>query len=92
MAQATMTKKIHFTLQKKAKVVGKIKDESGGKPIAEFVRLREKIYSLLIPNEPDKLRCKGVKKSYIKQNLWHSRTLYITQPLAYVLLNYVCSP
>jgi hypothetical protein len=43
-----------------AKVVGKIKDECGGKPIAEFVGLRAKMYSLLIPGEPDKLTCKGV--------------------------------
>jgi hypothetical protein len=60
---------------KNAKVVGKMKDECGGKPIAEFVGLRAKMYSLLIPNEPDKLRCKGVKKSYIKQNLRHSTFL-----------------
>jgi hypothetical protein len=56
---------------KNAKVVGKMKNECGGKPIAEFVGLRAKMYSLLIPIGPDKLRCKGVKKSYIKQNLRH---------------------
>jgi hypothetical protein len=60
---------------KNAKVVGKMKDECGGKPIAEFVGLRVKMYSLLISNEPDKLRGKGVKKSYIKQNLLHSTFL-----------------
>jgi hypothetical protein len=58
-----------------AKVVGKMKDECGGKPIAEFVGLRAKMYSLLIPGEPDKLTCKGVKKSYVAKNLRHSTFL-----------------
>jgi hypothetical protein len=58
-----------------AKVVGKMKDECGGKPIAEFVGLRAKMYSLSIPGEPDKLTCKGVKKSYVAKNLRHSTFL-----------------
>ena len=62
---------------KNAKVVGKMKDECGGKPIAQFVGLRAKMYSLLIPGEADKLTCKGVKKSYIKQHLRHSSFLQI---------------
>ena len=58
-----------------AKVVGKMKDECGGKPIAEFVGLRAKMYSILIPGKHDKLMCKGVKKSYVTKHLRHSTFL-----------------
>jgi hypothetical protein len=58
-----------------AKVVGKMKDEWGGKLIAEFVGLRAKMYSLLIPGEPNKLTCKGVKRCYVAKNLRHSSFL-----------------
>jgi hypothetical protein len=52
-----------------------MKDACGGKPIAEFIGLRAKKYSILIPGEPDKLTCKGVKKSYVTKHLRHSTFL-----------------
>ena len=43
------------------KVLGKMKDETGGIPIEEFVGLRPKMYSLMY-NGVEKKRAKGVKK------------------------------
>ena len=53
------------------KVVGKFKDETGGVPIAEFVGLKAKMYSLLIDGRTQKMTAKGVKKSFIKNHVTH---------------------
>lgn len=52
------------------KVLGKMKDETNGVPIIEFVGLRSKMYSIKLELE-EKKRAKGVKKSVVKKQLKH---------------------
>jgi hypothetical protein len=55
--------------EKYKKVLGKMKDETSGNPIKEFVGLRAKLYAFkTIENEEIK-KAKGVKKQVIKQTL-----------------------
>ena len=57
------------------KVLGKMKDETHGIPIQEFIGLRPKMYSILY-TENDKLvekkTAKGIKKSITKRKLRHA--------------------
>ena len=57
------------------KVLGKMKDETHGVPIQEFIGLRPKMYSILY-TENDKLvekkTAKGIKKSVTKRKLRHA--------------------
>ena len=63
----------HFLYSKSnAKVIGKFKDESNGQPPLEFVGLRSKMYSLLLPKDYEKKTAKGVKKSYVSKYIRHS--------------------
>ena len=48
-------------------VLGKMKDETAGKPIKEFVGLRSKMYSLLVDGKEKKTE-KGIKKSAIRRD------------------------
>ena len=48
-----------------AKVLGKFKDECGGKAPIEFVGLRAKMYSVLLPDHLEKNAVKGIAKSYV---------------------------
>ena len=50
------------------KVIGKMKDECGGKQITEFVGLRAKMYSYRM-NEKEEKKAKGVKKNVIKKDI-----------------------
>ena len=52
------------------KVLGKMKDECGGKPIDSFAGLRSKMYSLSY-NWVEKKTAKGVKKAVIDKRLRH---------------------
>jgi hypothetical protein len=52
-----------------ARVVGLMKDETGGKPIREYVGLKPKLYSFI--TDKCKITAKGVKKSYIKLHVTH---------------------
>src|SRR6218665_661455 len=62
----------HFLHSKtNAKVIGKFKDETNGVAPLEFVGLRSKMYSLLLPNNKEKKTAKGVKKSYVAKNIRH---------------------
>ncbi len=57
------------------KVLGKMKDETHGIPIQEFVGLRPKMYSILyIENDKqvEKKTAKGIKKSVTKRKLRHT--------------------
>jgi translation initiation factor IF-1 len=63
--------KNHYLYSKtNCKVLGKMKDECGGKPIEEFIGLRPKMYSLLYDGK-EKKTAKGVKKCVIEKRLKH---------------------
>ena len=65
------------------KVLGKMKDETGGVPSKEFVGLRSKMYSLLLSDGTDKTTAKGVKTSYVKKHMKHDlykKCLFTKQP------------
>lgn len=59
---------LHSDLNKK--VLGKMKDETNGKPISEFVGLRSKMYSFLC-NDKEEKRAKGIAKATVKKELKH---------------------
>jgi hypothetical protein len=52
------------------KVLGKMKDETSGSPITEFVGLRPKMYSFKIGNA-EKKTGKGIKKSVVQKQIRH---------------------
>ena len=56
---------LHSTLNKK--VLGKMKDETAGVPIQEFVGLRPKMYSLLNGGGKEKRTAKGITPANQKQ-------------------------
>jgi hypothetical protein len=56
--------------EKNKKVLGKMKDETAGIPIKEFVGLRS-MYSLLTSHGKEMKRAKGVKKSTLKNDIIH---------------------
>ena len=53
------------------KVLGKMKDETAGKPISEFVGLRAKMYSFKCGGV-EKKTAKGIKRATIRQTLKHA--------------------
>ena len=62
---------LHSTTNKK--VLGKMKDECAGVPIAEYVGLRPKMYSIQRSDEKEIKKAKGVKKSVVKKHLRHEQ-------------------
>jgi hypothetical protein len=56
---------------KNCKIIGKFKDECNGVPPVEFVGLRAKMYSLLLPNGKSKSTAKGIKTSFAKKHIKH---------------------
>ena len=65
--------KDHFLYsEENKKKVGLFKDESGGKPIYQFVGLRPKLYSILLEDD-NKKAAKGVKKVVIRKHLRHEQ-------------------
>src|SRR5579863_5129721 len=63
-----ITKIIRFS---NCKVLVKMKDECNEVAPIEFVGLRAKMYSLLLPNEREKSTAKGIKKSYALKHVRH---------------------
>ena len=57
------------------KVLGKMKDETSGKPIKEFVGLRAKMYSLVCHDNEELKRAKGIQKATLKNDIDHSNYL-----------------
>ena len=55
-------------------VIGKMKDEVKGKIISEFVGLKSKMYSVVIVNNEEIKKAKGVKKNVVK-NIRHKEYL-----------------
>ena len=56
---------------KNKKVLGKMKDETAGKPIKEFVGLRAKLYSYKMDEGEENKKCKGIKKDVIERSIRH---------------------
>lgn len=64
----------HFCHSKQnCKVLGCFKDECNSLAAVEFVGLRAKMYSLLLPDKSEKKTAKGVKASFVKHNLQHQQ-------------------
>ena len=55
------------------KVLGKMKDECAGRPIAEYVGLRPKMYSILETGGKNIKKAKGVKKNVVKKHIRHEQ-------------------
>lgn len=54
---------------KNKKVLGKMKDETNGVPLAEYVGLRAKLYSFKTANGKVTKKAKGVKKCVVNKNI-----------------------
>lgn len=50
------------------KVIGLMKDETGGKQIQEFICLKPKMYAFTVDGKEEK-KCKGIPKATIKNDL-----------------------
>ena len=55
------------------KVLGVMKDETCGRPIAEYIGLRPKMYSILEANKDNIKKAKGVKKNIVKKHIRHEQ-------------------
>ena len=55
------------------KILGKMKDECAGTPIAECVCMRPKMYSILKADEKIATKAKGVKKCVVKKQIMHEQ-------------------
>ena len=69
-------------------VLGKMKDETEGKPIKEFVGLRSKMYSFLCVDNEEKKRAKGVRKATLKKHIRHKdyfNTLHRRQTVRHLM-------
>ena len=55
------------------KVLGKMKDECAGTPIAEYIGLRPKMYSIKMSNDSEIKKAKGVKKYVVKKYIKHEQ-------------------
>ena len=63
--------RLHSTVNKK--VLGKMKDECAGRPIAEYIGLRPKMYSILEAGGKNIKKAKGVKKTVVKKHIRHEQ-------------------
>ena len=61
---------------KNKKIPGLMKDEAGGKIIEEFVGLRAKLYSYKMFEGKEEKKCKGIKKSIVKKDIFHEDYRY----------------
>ena len=55
------------------KVVGKMTDECAARPIAEYIGLRPKMYSIIEANGSNTKKAKGVKKYVVKKHIRHKQ-------------------
>jgi hypothetical protein len=62
---------LYSTVNKKA--LGKMKDECNGRPIAEYVGLRPKMYSILEAGGHNIKKAKGVRKNVVKKHIQHEQ-------------------
>ena len=73
---------VDHPLHSRTKLLCKTKDECSSLAPQEFVGLRDKIYSILLPNDKPKFTAKGVSHQYILKHLYHKdylRTLKETE-------------
>ena len=54
-----------------SKVLGKFKDECASLAVQEFVGLRSKMYSILLPGGKAKFTAKGVSRCHVLKHLKH---------------------
>ena len=62
---------LHSTANKK--VLGKMKDECAGRPIAEYVGLRPKMYSILEACGKNLKKAKGVEENVVQKHIRHEQ-------------------
>jgi hypothetical protein len=62
---------LHNTRNKR--VIAKMKDEFAGVPVAEFVGLRPKMYSILKSDSKELKKAKGMQKNVVKQQIRHQQ-------------------
>ena len=55
------------------KMLRKMKDECAGRPIAEYVGLRPKMYSIFAAGRGNIKKAKGVKKNVVKKHIRHEQ-------------------
>ena len=65
---------LHSTANKK--VLGKMKNECAGRPIAEYVGLRPKMYSILDAGGKNLEKAKGVKKNVVQKHIRHDKKTF----------------
>ena len=54
-------------------VLGKMKDECAGTPIAEFAGLKPKMYSIKMANEKNIKKAKSVKRCVVEKQIKHEQ-------------------
>ena len=72
------------------KVIGMMKDETSGTPIAEFVGLRSKMYSILLP-EDEKKRAKGINRAVVEKDISHEdykNTLFLGRQMNHPVIQF----
>ena len=72
-----------FYFDENKKVIGKMKDETAGIPITEFIGLKPKMYSYKVEKQTDKIKhtkkLKGITKSVIKKDINHNNYLSVLE-------------
>ena len=77
------SKSSKFYFDKNKLVIGKMKDETKGNPIADFLGLKSKMYSYTVELPKDKIKnvkkAKGIAKNIIKRDIDHKDYLSVLQ-------------
>ena len=77
------SKSSKFYFDKNKLVIGKMKDETAGIPITEFIGLKPKMYSYKVEKQTDKIKhtkkLKGITKSVIKKDINHNNYLSVLE-------------
>ena len=60
---------LYSTVNKK--VLGKMKDETNGELISQFIGNRAKMYSILLQSQKSQMRAKGVSRTTLKKKITH---------------------
>ena len=71
-----------------AKVLGKFKDECVSLAVQEFVGLRSKMYSILLPGCKSKFTAKGVSQRHVLKHLKHEYYLHTLKTMGSSFLKY----